>query len=317
MPYRLSLSLLLALSTLSLFVLPAWPHGGGLDKYGCHHNHVHGGYHCHRGALEGGMFDSKAEMLQALKGKESDPAITARPTRTEALQGCEEHVTYGVPSHSGVLLCRVGYALSFNTDHKVADWVAYHLTREKMLGTVPRSDNFRPDPDLAPATRSELADYRGSGFDRGHLAPAAAMKWDARAMSDSFLLSNMAPQVGAGFNRGIWRVLEAKVRHWTTDRGELYVVTGPIYASDELMQIGPNQVSVPTHFYKVIFDPIRVEAIAFILPNERRPSTLLPTFIESIDRVEAQTGLDFLPELEDSVENLIEARVQSSTWDRR
>ena len=67
MPYRLSLSLLLAVSTLSLPVLPAWPHGGGLDKYGCHHNRVHGGYHCHRGAFNGATFNSKAEMLQALE----------------------------------------------------------------------------------------------------------------------------------------------------------------------------------------------------------------------------------------------------------
>ena len=229
------------------------------------------------------------------------------------LLGCEHHVRYGVPSTSPVLLCRLGYALSHDGDKKVPIWVAYHLKRENMAGIHPRSNNFRPDPDLEPGQRAELQDYKRSGYDRGHMAPASAMKWDARAMSESFVLSNMAPQVGAGFNRGIWRILEEKVREWTVKRGELYVVTGPIFANTD-EHIGPNRVAVPTQFYKVIFDPVRVEAIAFILPNRKLKSDTLPTFIMSVDEVEEKTGLDFLPELQDSVEDLIEAKVQPGMW---
>jgi len=230
------------------------------------------------------------------------------------LLGCEEHVKYGVPSHSQVLLCRLGYALSHDGDKKVPIWVAYHLTKEHMAGTHPRSDDFRPDPDLEPGQRAELADYKNSGYDRGHMAPAADMKWDARAMTESFLLSNMTPQVGIGFNRGIWAVLEEKIRDWTIARGELYVVTGPIFAPSGDKRIGTNKVAVPTHFYQVVFDPVRVEAIAFILPNKKLKSDTLPTYITSVDEVEKETGLDFLSELEDSVENLIEAVVQSGMW---
>jgi endonuclease G len=140
------------------------------------------------------------------------------------------------------------------------------------------------------------------------------MRWDARAMSESFLLSNMAPQIGIGFNRGIWAVLEEKIRDWTIARGELYVVTGPIFAPGADNRIGTNKVAVPTHFYQVVFDPVRVEAIAFILPNKKLRADTLPTFITSVDEVEKETGLDFLSELEDSVESLIEARVQAGMW---
>ncbi len=230
------------------------------------------------------------------------------------LLGCEEHIKYGVPSTSPVLLCRLGYVLSHDGDKKVPVWVAYHLTKEHMAGTHTRSNDFRPDPDLEPGQRAEIEDYKNSGYDRGHMAPAGDMKWDARAMSESFLLSNMSPQVGIGFNRGIWAVLEEKIRDWTIARGELYVVTGPIFASSDDKRIGPNHVAVPTHFYQVIFDPVRVEAIAFILPNKKLKADTLPTYITSVDEVEKETGLDFISELEDSVENLIEAKVQPGMW---
>jgi len=240
--------------------------------------------------------------------------LLTAPAYADGLEGCEHHVTYGAPSLKPVLLCRLGYALSHNSKHKVPDWVAYRLTREKMRGTYPRSNNFKPDTDLESGQRAELLDYKFSGFDRGHMAPAAAMKWDAKAMSESFLLSNMAPQVGNSFNRGIWKVLERNVRDWTSERGTLYVVTGPIYASEELHTIGGNKVTVPSHFYKVIFDPVQVEAIAFILKNAKLQTSDLPTFITSVDEVENLTGLDFLSKLQDAVESVVESSVPPGMW---
>ncbi len=235
--------------------------------------------------------------------------VTAGP-----LDACQEHIKYGAPSLSGDLLCRLGYALSHNPERKTADWVAYHLTKEKVNGTIPRSNDFRPDPDLEPGKRAELSDYKRSGYDRGHMAPAASMKWSERAMSESFLLSNMAPQVGSGFNQHIWKSLESKVRKWTEERGELYVVTGNIYATNHPKTIGSNHVAVPTHCYKVIFDPIRVEAIAFILPNQRLQTRDLPNYIVSVDAVEQQTGLDFLSKVNDPVEDLVESAIPSGIW---
>ena len=133
-------------------------------------------------------------------------------------------------------------------------------------------------------------------------------------MSESFLLSNMAPQVGAGFNNGIWRTLENRVRTWTQDRGELYIVAGPIFSTIPPPRVPSGNVSVPSHFYKVIFDPVRVEAIAFILANQRTPSGQLPTFIVNVDTVEQRTGLDFLSELQNGVESLVEAQVAPAMW---
>lgn len=232
----------------------------------------------------------------------------------DALDACSEHVRYGAPSHSGDLLCRTAYALSHNPVRKTADWVAYHLTAEHVHGTEKRSGDFRPDTDLAPNKRAELSDYKGSGYDRGHMAPAAAMNWSPQVMSESFLLSNMAPQVGNKMNRGIWRILEEKVRNWTDKRTETYVVTGNIYDKNPPDVIGSNKVAVPTHCYKVIFDPVRVEAIAFIVPNTTSEVSELPNFIVSVDEVEQRTGLDFLSELDDQVENIVESKVQPAMW---
>ncbi len=240
--------------------------------------------------------------------------LLATPAVPADLGACAGHVRYGAPSLDPDLLCRTGYALSHDAAHKVPDWVAYRLTRNRVQGTVPRTNDFRPDPDLAPGRRSELADYRGSGFDRGHMAPARTMAWDDRAMSQSFLLSNMAPQAGPGFNRGIWRVLEGLVRAWAQERGELFVVTGPVYGPGAGRTIGPNRVAVPTHFYKVVFDPVRVEAVAFILPNQRLRTADLPAYLASVDEVERRTGLDFLSALSDPVEAVVEAAVPARVW---
>jgi len=224
------------------------------------------------------------------------------------LDDCSAQIKYGAPSYGGVLLCRKGYVLSYNTAHKTADWVAYHLTREKMHGNIPRTNDFRPDPDLASDQQAELADYSHSGYTRGQMTPATSMRWSARAMSESFLLTNVAPQK-KGMNKGIWKFLEQKVRDWVNSRGELYIVTGSIYKNRHPDSIGSDHVAVPDAFYKVVFDPVRVDAIAFIIPNRKEKSSDLPRFITSVDKVEKETGFDFLSNLDDDVESLIEARV--------
>ena len=235
----------------------------------------------------------------------------------EGLDGCEEHIKYGAPSQDSTLLCRLGYAVSYDNNKKIPRWVAYHLTREKVAGTVPRKDSFRADEDLPEAARAKLSDYSGSGFDRGHMAPAAAMKWSVRAMRESFLLSNISPQVGIGFNRHIWRSLEGKIRKWAKERGELYIVTGSIFDDDRdhlTVNFVGNNVAIPSHFYKVIFDPLKIEAIAFIVPNKNTPASELPSFIVAVDTVESKAGVDFLSIINDSIEESIESNTQASLW---
>lgn len=245
------------------------------------------------------------------------PVVNAESPVSEK-DDSNEHILYGYPSTDCTILSREGYAVCHDNAKKVADWVSYHLTDEYLIKNADRSNDFRPDPDLPVGERSELKDYRGSGYDRGHLAPARDMARSERTMSESFLLSNMAPQVGVGFNRGIWKLLEEKVREWTEEKKSLYIITGPIYNDNEYSTIGSNKVAVPSHFYKVIVSccentEVPIDSIAFIFPNEKTSNDKLPEFITSIDEIEHLTGLDFLNNLDDEIENTIEAK-KTEMW---
>ncbi len=205
------------------------------------------------------------------------------------------------------------YRLSYNEDHEQADWVAYKLTEEKVLGTARRRDNFREDPFVITGSAA-LEDYRGSGYDRGHLAPAADMKISERAMSESFYLSNMSPQTPS-FNRGIWNRLEGMVRRWAVDNEAVYVVTGPVL-EDDLPAIGPNEVSIPRFYYKVILDYTEPElkGIAFLMPNEGS-SRPVQEYTLTISELEEITGINFFPYLDELEEELLEGIIDLSLWD--
>ena len=256
------------------------------------------------------------------KSTEAISSVLSEKTNEE-----NENIIYGFPSTNCHILVRVGYDLCYNDKTKVADWTSYHLTDQYLFKHLPRTEDFRPDPDIPKGKRSELIDYRGSGFDRGHLVPAGDMGRSSQTMSESFLLTNMAPQVGPGFNRGIWKHLEEKVRHWAMERKNIYVFSGPLYldengnkitTSSNLQTIGPEKVWVPTHFYKVIVSVGSnyevLDAIAFILPNKGNASRTLAAFITSIDEVERLSGLDFMPDLEDTIELQLEAQKHANIW---
>ncbi|MBU3725285.1 MAG: DNA/RNA non-specific endonuclease [Burkholderiaceae bacterium] len=231
-----------------------------------------------------------------------------------AAEKCREFLEYGLPSDRGALLCRSGFALAHDEEKKAPAWVVQRMTPERLINRVKRNDRFVPDPDLPKGARAELEDYRGSGYDRGHMAPAADMRWSAQAMAESFYLSNMAPQVGPGMNRGIWSEIEATIRQWVARRGELFIYTGPIFQTNAPDKIGPNQVAVPTHFYKIVFDPVRVETIAFVVPNAPHPNRRIEEFITSVKDIEMRTGLNFLNRISPAVQALIEEAVAPALW---
>ena len=97
-------------------------------------------------------------------------------------------------------------------------------------------------------------------------------------------------------------------------RGELFIYTGPIFQTPQPEVIGPNQVAVPTHFYKIVFDPVRVETIAFVVPNAPHPNRNIDEFITSVRDIETRTGLDFLNRINPAVQALIEEAVASGLW---
>jgi hypothetical protein len=157
------------------------------------------------------------------------------------------------------------YTLSYSKRDEQAEWVSYLLTRSMLTGQSERGNNFRPDPSV-PSGSAQLVDYKNSGYDRGHLCPAGDMTFNAEAMSETFFLSNMSPQVPA-FNRGIWKNLETLVREWAEEDDSIFIVTGGILRESK-GTIGPDRVTVPSRFYKVIYDLTgEKKMIAFILPK--------------------------------------------------
>ena len=216
-------------------------------------------------------------------------------------------------THKQELIIRhLGYTLSYNEKHEQANWVAYQLTADETHKIVARSNDF--ESDAAVSTGSATGDdYKGSGYDRGHLAPAADMGWSLQSMQESFYYSNMSPQL-PGFNRGIWKRLEELVRQWAVDNQAVYVVTGPVL-SEGLSTIGSNKVSVPLYYYKVLLDYSEpsLKGIAFILPNASS-SLPLRSYAVSIDSVEKVTGLDFFPAIPDPEEQRVEKTLCIDCW---
>ncbi len=215
---------------------------------------------------------------------------------------------------SDVLTTHLGYTLLYDEQYEQARWVAYELTRSELYGMNDRGDDFRSDPSIATGS-ADLNDYKGSGYDRGHLIPAADLSWSEDAMSGSFYLSNMSPQA-PDFNRGIWSDLEATVRNFADTEGSIYVVTGPVLTDGPFKTIGANKVAVPHEYYKVILDYQEpdLKAIGFILPNEGSKKDL-ETFATSVDKVEELTGLDFFYQLPDKEENKLESEFNTNDWD--
>ncbi|QZT36781.1 DNA/RNA non-specific endonuclease [Halosquirtibacter xylanolyticus] len=210
----------------------------------------------------------------------------------------------------GRIVKHTNYTLNYIEKYEQPSWVAYELTKTELSKHLKRTDNFRPDPKVSTHSAG-LSDYRGSGYDRGHLAPAADMAFTSQAMSESFFLSNMSPQ-HPKLNRGQWRLLEEQVRRWAKKEGKVYIVTGPVLKPG-LKTIGKNRVAIPQYYYKIIYDltPPK-KAIAFLMPNSECSKGFM-AYQTSIDKIEKLTHIDFFAELKDSEENQMEASV-SKQW---
>jgi endonuclease G, mitochondrial len=223
------------------------------------------------------------------------PATTPSPI-TEGV--CGASFAYGRPVHSLAntqLLCRKSYAVLHDNRRKVPLYSAQQLRAEALEGTVTRTDDFRPDPELLVGQRAELGDYRNSGYDRGHMAPAGDFSTDPQAMSESFLLSNMVPQNGT-MNSGIWAGLESATRACAKGVGVVFVLTGPIFEGIP-KTIGAGQVAVPSHLFKIILEVQSGDSRAYLMPNTALPAQGggFTQYRVSIDEVEGRTGLDFFP----------------------
>lgn len=218
---------------------------------------------------------------------------------------CAKINTYGkaISNQMYLDICRDGYSIGYNTQTKTPAWVAEKLTREALDGkSTTRTNNFRQDPLIPEQYSATLEDYRGSGFDRGHMAPAEDFRNSETQMSDSFYLSNMIPQ-NSGLNRGTWAVLEKNMRYWAQKYGEIYIVTGPIYYQGKSLGYA-GKVPVPTHVYKAIYIPKINSSVSFILPNQQVDVKQIPKSISTVKNLELLTGINFFPKIPDSVKSI-------------
>ena len=207
-------------------------------------------------------------------------------------------------TYLGVVVRHEYYALSYVEEYEQAEWT-FHMICKDCFGAAERKNNFRADPSIKTIS-ALLTDYKGSGYDRGHLVPAGDMTMNELAMSESFYMSNMSPQ-SPSFNRGIWRKLESQIRDWSYTYDTTYVVTGPIL-NFGYSTISNNKVAVPQSYYKVIYFKNQQKMVAYILPNEGSKSDL-SNFQVTVDEVERKTKLDFFPELDDALEIQLESNL--------
>ena len=217
------------------------------------------------------------------------------------------------PAKGSQLLRRKAYVCSFNLSTLMPDWVAWKITADHADGAVSRKGvKFHPDADVPENCQVTTYDYMRSGYDRGHMCPAGDNKWDAKAMEESFLMTNICPQLDE-MNDGEWRHVEEAVHKWSRTAGRLVVITGPIF-SNNMQRIGKhNDIAVPERFFKVVYSPKQNRAIAFVMENKKMPNSWT-NYATTIDKVEALTGYDFLASLEDDVEDVIESKENIKDW---
>ena len=205
------------------------------------------------------------------------------------------------------------YTLSYSEDHEQAEWVYYVLNSNQLNSSIERKNNFRPDNKVKTSS-AQLYDYKGSGYDRGHLAPATDMKYNTISMSESFFMSNMSPQ-SPSFNRGIWKKIEKQFRDWSYKYGELVIITGPVLKDENYGSIGHNKVTIPKWYYKVAIDPSNYERNLAILIENKGSSASIKSFVVTIDYLEEFSGLDFFHNLSDEIEESFESSIHTNLWD--
>jgi len=202
--------------------------------------------------------------------------------------------------------------LSYNEKFEQAEWVAYELKASHISRTNRKRPYFIYDKKVKTKS-ANYRNYKGSGYDRGHLCPAGDRKFSIQAFNETFFTSNISPQKH-DFNSGVWNRLEQKTRYWAAKDKQLYVVTGGILRKG-LKTIGQEKVAVPNHFYKILLDYSKpqIKAIAFLIPHKDSNAALYK-FVVSIDEIEKMTSIDFFPELPDELEKKLERSSDYKNW---
>ncbi|MCI5570869.1 MAG: DNA/RNA non-specific endonuclease [Prevotella sp.] len=224
-------------------------------------------------------------------------------------------VRYEIPKmegkEQGLIIEHVGHILSYNKEYCTPYWSAWQLTAERTEGTVARSKKFWADPAVPQTYRVEWYEYKESGYDRGHMCPAADMKWSEEAMHDCFYMTNMCPQTHS-LNGGSWKSLEDKCRKWAQEDGRIYIVCGPIYNKGvRHEEIGiDHRIMVPERFFKAVLSLNKGKewAVGFIYENNESRQSMKKA-AKTVDEVEEIIGMDLFYQLDDELEDRIESEL--------
>lgn len=215
-------------------------------------------------------------------------------------------------STTGVLVHHSHFSLSYHEAYEQAEWVAYVLKKEHLTYDDRKRPYFIEDPFVSTKS-ADWRNYKGSGYDRGHLVPAGDRRFALQAYNETFYTSNISPQDRA-FNAGLWNRLEMKTRSWAKRYGAVYVFTGGVL-TDGLEEIGEEDVAVPRYFYKIIAREHKgtVMVLGFLMEGVEQNKPL-QGFIVPVDRIEALTGIDFFHQLDKEIQAEMEKSVQPDNW---
>lgn len=243
-------------------------------------------------------------------------AEASQAADTEAMPPLHELEKVKMPADiDNQMLNYRGFTVAFNPSKHQPNYTVWTLEPEETDGPYTRKNsNFQPDTNVSGS--ATLADYKNSGFDRGHMAPAADMKWSKQAMADCHLLTNMCPQDNR-LNAGAWATVEKNSRKWALRHGPLIIVAGPVLSDRLPRTIGRSRIPVPERFFKVILAPHATPpmGIAFIMPNSYVEGGAQAT-VTSIDEVEAITGFNFFHALPDNIEAEVEQQNTLRKWNK-
>ena len=215
-----------------------------------------------------------------------------------------------------VILVYNGFVVNYNTQRLIPNWVAYELTAEEVDGEVTRAKGFGMDLDYKDR-QAMREDYSNSGWDKGHMAPSADMKWSQSAMNESFYLTNICPQ-NHDLNGKDWQTLEKYIRSWALRFGKVWVVCGPYVKNNQFGTIGEQKVTIPDGFFKAVLRHEGKEwySIAFLLDNngEKQP---VKDAVVSVNDVEMLVGYNLFTNLRDWIEEKVESQADWDNWKRK
>lgn len=215
-------------------------------------------------------------------------------------------------SSDQVLIQYSHYQVLYSSSYRIPLWVEYELTAAHTDGPYARKGkSFRQD-EKVNVPQADNEDYRGSGWSRGHMAPAGDFKWDDDAMWDTFFYTNCCPQ-NMALNNGLWNALEQKVREWARLLGSVRVITGPVVGNNAYGTLGSHKVVIPDAFFKIIYSDTGKQSIAFVMYN-RDSNGRMRDCILTVDEVEAMTGIDFLSDLGNRIESQVESTCTPAYW---